>query len=376
MCKWHWQMQMNITFITYKHIRVDLLQYQLTEEESQNCSSDDEDLVSEGLLMATEEIALVEEDYMGQESEQQFTEDEDWLEDIGEGDWHVHMQAAGDRQALLQNIHTCVTIGPAEFPIGQLGGRNPILAVGESPHPRRIPNLAIGESPSPHKRGGDIPFWQLGKLHTHGDSPSAQLEIPHSPIKLVEKSHFGCWGISTPMEKSHIGTWRISTTMENLQLPDWRIPTPHRRHGEIPPWELGNLHTHGEIPHWHLESPHTHGDSPSAQLENPYPPIKGMEKSWRNPILAVGESPQPWRNPILAFGESPHPWRHPTLALGESPFPIEGMEKSHIGCWRISIPMENPHLFNWRIPTPHRRCGEIPFWQLGNLHTHGESPAA
>ncbi|KAI6016369.1 hypothetical protein BKA83DRAFT_4060166 [Pisolithus microcarpus] len=58
---------------------------QLTEEESQNCSSDDEDLVSEGLLMATEEIALVEEDYMGQESEEQFTEDEDWLEDIGEG---------------------------------------------------------------------------------------------------------------------------------------------------------------------------------------------------------------------------------------------------------------------------------------------------
>ncbi|KAI5982636.1 hypothetical protein EDD15DRAFT_2391151 [Pisolithus albus] len=72
--------------VEWHHVQVALANAdQLTEEESQNCSSDDEDLVSEGLLMATEEIALVEEDYMGQESEEQFTEDEDWLEDIGEG---------------------------------------------------------------------------------------------------------------------------------------------------------------------------------------------------------------------------------------------------------------------------------------------------
>ncbi|KAI5997125.1 hypothetical protein EDD15DRAFT_2387050 [Pisolithus albus] len=73
--------------VEWHHVQVALAcnADQLTEEESQNCSSDDEDLVSEGLLMATEEIALVEEDYMGQESEEQFTEDEDWLEDIGEG---------------------------------------------------------------------------------------------------------------------------------------------------------------------------------------------------------------------------------------------------------------------------------------------------
>ncbi|KAI5986471.1 hypothetical protein EDD15DRAFT_2389853 [Pisolithus albus] len=73
--------------VEWHHVQVALAcnADQLTEEESQNCSSDDEDLVSEGLLIATEEIALVEEDYMGQESEEQFTEDEDWLEDIGEG---------------------------------------------------------------------------------------------------------------------------------------------------------------------------------------------------------------------------------------------------------------------------------------------------
>ncbi|KAI6018590.1 hypothetical protein BKA83DRAFT_4127767 [Pisolithus microcarpus] len=115
------------------------------------------------------------------------------------------------------------------------------------------PSAQLG-IPHPHKRGGEIPVWQLGNLHTHGESPSVQLEIPHPPIKGGEKSHSSSWEISPPME--------------NLQLPDWRIPTPHRRHGEIPPWELGNLHTHGEIPHRHLENLHTHGEIPHWHLEN------------------------------------------------------------------------------------------------------------
>ncbi|KAI6108097.1 hypothetical protein F5141DRAFT_1189102 [Pisolithus sp. B1] len=58
---------------------------QPTEELSEDGDSD-EDLVSvEDLLMATEEVALVEEDYIGGVTHEQFTEDEDWLEDIGDG---------------------------------------------------------------------------------------------------------------------------------------------------------------------------------------------------------------------------------------------------------------------------------------------------
>ncbi|KAI6121644.1 hypothetical protein F5141DRAFT_1211302 [Pisolithus sp. B1] len=58
---------------------------QPTEELSEDGDSD-EDLVSvEDLLMATEEVALVEEDYIGGVTDEQFTEDEDWLEDIGDG---------------------------------------------------------------------------------------------------------------------------------------------------------------------------------------------------------------------------------------------------------------------------------------------------
>ncbi|KAI6100036.1 hypothetical protein EV401DRAFT_2061677 [Pisolithus croceorrhizus] len=58
---------------------------QPTEELSEDGDSDEDLMSVEDLLMATEEVALVEEDYIGGENDEQFTEDEDWLEDIGDG---------------------------------------------------------------------------------------------------------------------------------------------------------------------------------------------------------------------------------------------------------------------------------------------------
>ncbi|KAI6014606.1 hypothetical protein BKA83DRAFT_4128021 [Pisolithus microcarpus] len=182
----------------------------------------------------------------------------------------------------------------------------------------QLPNWRI---PIPPKKGWRIPIWQWGNLATHGESPTAQLENPHPPIRGMEKSHSGSW------------RFLISQSLPFRWFVPWRNLTPHLGNGlftlENPqnsPWKWSIYP--GESPKLTLAVVYfILGNPPTHYCGRSIWPRESPNIAQFRPLYMLEKVPLGPQTPPTLMVTIGYPWEN-----GLSPL-------WHVSFWRISKPV-------------------------------------